>query len=445
MNSSVNLHCLGTNHRTAPVEVREKLWFSPEEVVSFLRQIRNGLVSECVLVSTCNRTEVYFIASDCSSNDPIWKSLVSFKGAQNIVAPDHMYTLSSTAAVAHLFKVASGIDSMVLGDVQILHQIRESLSLSRQAKCVDGVLNKLFMNALHVAKRVRSETAIGDGAVSVGYAAAELASKIYDNVSDRSVLLIGAGKTAELTAKHLFSNGFGKLFITNRTQENACTLAAQLQGMAIDFNTFQDALSGVDVVVSSISRDTFIISASDIRKSMEARSNRPLFIIDLGVPRNVDPEVRRISNVFLNDIDDLKNIVDKNLSRRAAEISKVQAILLEELRGFREWYGALEVNPTIQALREKFDTIRRSELERARTRFSSESQEELEILTKRIVNKILHMPMNQLRDQFNDDKSRGHNRLLTLRTLFGLGGSDENDAGEVRDRTPNEIFREAFN
>jgi glutamyl-tRNA reductase len=416
---ALNLYCLGINHRTAPIEVREKLWFSNDEVRSLLAELNGEITKECSLISTCNRTELYYVPQDSSADwHSVWMMLAAAKHINEIVTGEEVYALHSLNVVKHLFKLASGIDSMVLGDVQILGQIKTGYALARESRTAGSILNKLFTNALHVGKRARAETEIGDGAVSVGYAAAELASKIFRDLSTKTALLIGAGETGELTAKHLHGHHLGRLLITNRTRERAEALGARLGGTVIDFESLRLYLPEVDIIVTSVAAPEPVLRKEDLQDAMNQRGRNPLFIIDLGVPRNVDPGSAAIANTFLHDIDSLNHIVDKNLERRTRELPKVNRIVLDELAGFQDWHDSLQITPTIQQLRESFEHIRQMEFEKYHHHFSPELQEEISILTKRIVNKILHAPMVNLRSE--SVRSESDKYVSILRSIFGL-------------------------
>lgn len=423
MEQRMNLHCLGINHRTAPIEVREKMWFSADDARPALSILREGHFRECVLISTCNRTELYYVLPDRLTNgSPAWKTLSALKHDQGVIQEHHFYHLSSLKAAQHLFKLASGIDSMVLGDIQILNQLKSAFALAQESRTSGLLLNRLFNNALHVGKRVRTETEIDDGAISVGYAAAELATKIFQDLSGKTALLIGAGETGELTAKHLHGHRLGRLLITNRTRDRAEALRTQLEGSVVDFEQLKTVLPKVDIVISSVAVPGYVLSKADLQDAMKQRDNRTLVIIDLGMPRNIDPGANTLGNVFLNDIDTLNDIVDRNLERRKAEIPDVQRIILEELVKFNEWHNSLQVGPTIQDLRSQFEHIRQEEV--TKTHFTSNVEDEVAVLTKRIVNKILHEPMVNLRTGMSHEGA--HERIALLRSLFGL--SAENDA-----------------
>ncbi len=416
----MNLFCLGINHRTATIDIREKMWFSADETRSALTRLRELHVQESLLVSTCNRTELYYVPFENKSNGaPLWNTLATFKQAEQFVEEKHFYLLSSLNAVKHICNVASGIDSMVLGDVQIINQVKEAFSIAQEMHAAGPVLSRLANTALHVGKRSHTETEIGEGAISISYAAAELASKIFENLSTCTALLIGAGETGKLTAKHLAGRNLGKLLLANRTRTRAEELAKHIGGTVVDYSQIIHELQNVDIVISSVESPTHVLSANDIRTIMRTRRNKPLFIIDIGVPRNIDPTANSIENIFLHDIDALNSIIDNNLSHRTAEMPKVRQIVFDEVTNFNTWYNALEVNPTIQELREQFESIRKSEVEKHLHHFTAK-EDEVEILTKRIVNKILHTPMVNLKNNHGTEHEDTKAKVHFLRHLFGL-------------------------
>ncbi len=418
----MNLYCLGINHRTAPIEVREKLWFSAGEVRGLLPVIKERFAAECVLTSTCNRTELYYRPQDENFDGAsLWAFLVEQKHAAGSVQEQHFYHIKSLNVVKHLFSVAAGIDSMVIGDVQILNQLKEAYTIAHETGSTGPILNRLFSNGFHTGKRARTETEIGEGAISVSYAAAELASKIFDDLSKRTALLIGAGETGKLTAKHLTSRMLGKLLLANRTRARAEELAAQLDGSVIDFAELRHNLHQVDIIISAVDAPEYIISAEHLKQAMKNRGNRPLFVIDIGVPRNIDPAANSIDNIFLHDIDALNHIIDNNVANRKAQIRRVEEIVLEEITEFNTWYNSLQITPTIQQLTEQFEAIRHSEVEKLRHQFGPEKQEDIELLTKRIVNKILHTPLVNLRNgSGGHGKEDTRHKIHLIRHLFGL-------------------------
>lgn len=420
----MNLLCLGLNHRTASVDVREKLWFSDDDARRLLSMLRDRGVEEAVLLSTCNRTELYYVpsAGQAPAGD-VTQMFYSIKGAGDSLSPDAFYRLPSLHAVHHLFKLASGIDSMVLGDVQIIHQMKNALAIAREMGTVGSLLNKIFAAALHTGKRVRSETGVAEGSISVGYSAAELAAKIFSDLSQRTAMLIGAGETGELTAKHLHANGLGRLLVVNRTRERAAVLAAKLGGEVVGFDEFHGKLRDADIVVCCVSGSEHVVSAAHLREAMNAHGNRPLVVIDLGMPRNIDPEANALPNVFLHDLDSLNGVVDRNLARRKADVPDAQRIILDELRRVEQWHRSLRVAPTIQDLRDYAEDIRNAEVEKLKHRFAEEDQEELSLLTRRIVNKILHVPTVMLRES-SSPRDSVRVDVDMIRSLFGLNRAE---------------------
>ncbi|MDE3057844.1 MAG: glutamyl-tRNA reductase [Bacteroidota bacterium] len=423
----MNLVAVGINHRTAPLEVREKVWYSDDEIRHAVAELKNNLFSECFLISTCNRTELYGvpnngspIAEDYALADQLKDFLISFKSASAFVERKHFYHFFSVGTVQHLFKVASGIDSMVIGDIQILSQIKDGYTIAVEAKTTNTFTHRLVQAAYHVGKRTRTETRITEGAVSVSYAAVELANKIFSDLGKRSALLIGAGETGELTAKHLVGRGIGKLLVTNRTRSKAEELVASLGGEAVNFERLTQHLLHADIIISSVAAPQHILTKNDIGRAMKERAHRPLFIIDIGVPRNIEPSVNNVENVFLHDMDALSGIVDQNLQKRKAEIPKVNAIIFEELTEFHNWHESLQVNPTIADLRDYFEAIRQEEVVKNINRFSPENRELLELVTKRIVNKLLHAPTTNLKNGSGESFEEKHTKLHIVRTLFGL-------------------------
>ncbi len=422
----MNLLTVGINHRTAPLDVREKLWMSNDEIRKAVAALKGNPFSECFIVSTCNRTELYGMYDDkgnagaTPNTNSLKDFLINFKAGADAVTREHLYTMSATGAVNHLFKVASGIDSMVIGDIQILSQIKDGFNIAYEEKATGSFLHRLLQSTYHVGKRTRTETTITEGAVSVSYAAVELANKIFSDLSKKSALLIGAGETGELTAKHLVGRGIGGLFVANRTKSKAEELVAALGGKIVEFDALQQMLGQVDIVVSSITTQQFVLTRSDIQRAMKERSHKPLFIIDIGVPRNVDPEVNKIENVFLHDMDGISGIIDQNMQKRKSEIPRVNEIILEELTEFYNWFNSLQINPTIHDLRTHFEQVRHEEVEKHINRFSQADRELVELVTKRIVNKLLHLPTTNLKNGSGESEEEKHKKLSIVRSLFGL-------------------------
>ncbi|HAL54915.1 MAG TPA: glutamyl-tRNA reductase [Bacteroidetes bacterium] len=426
----MNLVCIGISHHTAPLELRERLWFSNDEIRATLPVLKSAGFDECVLFSTCNRTELYaFSDEDNGRSEFLKRFLLDRKSVQGHVSPSHLFSHFSVAAAEHLFRVAAGIDSMITGDVQILAQIKSGLNLATESGTAGFFMNKLFQGAFHVGKRSRSETHVSEGAISVSYAAVELAQRIFDDLSTKNALVIGAGDTAQLTAKHLKSKGIGHLYITNRTQDRAENLANMLGGIVIPFETYCDNLSTIDIILSSVNSDRYILGRADIEKINKGRNRSALFVIDIGVPRNVDPAAKDLENVFLYDLDSLNGMVNENIGKRAGEIPKINSIIAEELTALDRWHSSLQANPTIIALTEHLERIRKDEIEKNVHRFEEKDRDLLELVTKRIVNKILHTPIVNLKNGHDESPSERTHRINTVRKIFGLdfGQSDKKE------------------
>ena len=417
----MNLLCTGISHHTAPLDVRERLWFSSEEIRQTLPLLKPLGMGEGVMYSTCNRTELYMLTeNNLLPSEEIKRILIAQKSAGGKVQPSDLFSLTAGDAARHLFRVAAGTDSMVLGDVQILAQVKEGFHLATELGTAGFFMNRLFQLAFRAGKRARTETEIGDGAVSVSYAAVELAEKIFDDLHKKSALVIGAGETADLTATHLRGKEIGRLFLTNRTQERAEQLAVKVQGTVIPFDSWFDKLPDVDIVISSIEVSRYILSAQDILRALKYHSSKTLFIIDIGVPRNIDPEVKNIENVFLYDLDTLNLMVEETLQKRRSEIPKVDAVIAEVLAELTHWYSSLEVNPTITALTHFMENIRQEELAKNINRFDAKDRELVELVTKRIINKIIHAPIVNLRGGQETSLAERLQKMSAIQKLFGL-------------------------
>ncbi|RPI05805.1 MAG: glutamyl-tRNA reductase [Ignavibacteriae bacterium] len=427
----MNLLCAGISHHTAPLDVRERLWFSSEEIRRTLPLLKPLGVGESVMFSTCNRTELYSLTEQSSiPSDEIKKILISQKSADGNVQESDLFTLTGGDAARHLFRVASGIDSMVLGDVQILAQVKEGFHLATELGTAGFFMNRLFQLAFRAGKRSRTETEIGDGAVSVSYAAVELAEKIFDDMQKKTALVIGAGETADLTATHLRGKDIGRLFITNRTQSRAEELAAKVQGEVVPFDRWTDIVHDVDIIISSVEVNRFILTAPDIERLLDRHGSKTLFIIDIGVPRNIDPDVKNFENVFLYDLDTLNLMVEENLQKRRAEIPKVESVITEVLAELTHWYSSLEVNPTITALTQFMENIRQEELAKNINRFDPKDRELAELVTKRIINKIIHAPIVNLRTEPEASLSDRLQKMSAIQKLFGLSRTSK-DGSDV--------------
>lgn len=427
----MNLVCAGISHHTAPLKLRESLWFSEDEIRTALPELRSDGIGECVLFSTCNRTEVYaFHEEQLPTIDALKQSLIKRKSAAELDLSKHLFGLTDHSAAEHLFRVASGIDSMIIGDVQILSQVKSGFGLAKEAGTAGFFMHKLFEHAFHVGKRARGETHISEGAISVGYAAVELAQRIFDNLKEKCALVVGAGDTAQLTAKHLASKGIGRLFITNRTRERAETLAKLVGGSVLPFDQFREKLLDVDIILSSVQSDGYVLTKADIQKINKHRRTVALFLIDIGVPRNIDPAAKTLENVFLYDLDSLNTMVRENVEKREQEVPKIKSIIAEELENFSRWHTGLQANPTIAALREMAERIRKEEFEKNYHRFEEKDRELLDMLTRRIVNKILHTPIVNLKNGQDGIFSDRFQKIAIIRKVFGLEESKEKNTND---------------
>ncbi|HET8549384.1 MAG TPA: glutamyl-tRNA reductase [Bryobacteraceae bacterium] len=392
----------GLNHRTAPVEVRERLAFDKQSLPAALQELKRipGL-QEGVILSTCNRVEVAVTASDDA--DPqgrVEEFLARQRELEPHVIRPYVYSFLGRDAIRHLFRVAASLDSMVVGEPQILGQLKAAYTLAKTEGTVNGFLDNVITRAFSVAKRVRTETEIGSSAVSVSYAAVELAREIFGSLASRKVMLIGAGKMSELAARHLARSGVGQVLVTNRTLSRAEELAGAMNGTIVPYEEFYHRLPEVDIVITSSGAPTYLLRKDQMRRIVGARRNRPMFLIDIAVPRNIEPAVNELDNVFLYDIDDLQRVVERNLRGRLDEAAEADKIVAEEVDRLETWLRARQAGPLIATLQEQLERVRVGELERLRGKLGalSEQQEEaIEALTRGIVNKIAHGPIAELR------------------------------------------------
>jgi glutamyl-tRNA reductase len=424
------LIAVGLSHHQAPVELREKLVFSEKEIAKALAHLRETS-DEALLISTCNRTELYVRPEHTELTT---EYLIDFlfeeknvTGEERKILKDHFIKLNYCDAIIHLFEVIAGIDSQIIGDQQIFAQIKDSFKLSEEVGSNGTFMTKLAHAAFRVAKRVRTETQLLIGAGTISYAAVEFARKVYDDLSVRSALIIGAGETAEIAAKHLVERGVEHLYVANRTYENAVALVNTLSSVpgskrftTLTLSEIPSYLSECDIVISSTANENIILSATDIRTALKKRkSASPLVLIDIAVPRDIDPKASEIPNVFLKDIDDLSTIVDKNLEARKAEIPKIKEIISNEFDDFLAVFTKLEVGPTIKELRDKFEQVRLDELERNKFRFSGAEFAAVDMMTRKIINRLLHTPTVMLKEP-RSTKDDMQSRIELVRALFAL-------------------------
>jgi glutamyl-tRNA reductase len=419
----IDIVLLGLNHKTAPVELRECLAFTGEQIETALDDFSNyPQLSEMVLISTCNRVEILMTTSDRRIAIQTAKQYIS--EIKNIPVPEFenaLYIHTGEDAIRHVFRVASSLDSMVVGEPQILGQMKDAYLTATQKKTSGVILNRLLHKTFFVAKRVRSETGIGDHAVSISYAAIELGRKIFGSLEDKTVLLIGAGEMAELAVEHLIRNRSGDVFVANRTFERGLELAKRFKGRAIRLEEVSEYLKEVDIVISSTGASGFILNRDQVKSVMRIRKNRPIFFIDIAVPRDIDPEINRLSNAYVYDIDDLKNVIDENIEDRNREAVKGERIVDEAVIQFRKWYESLGVVPTIVALRTKLELIADFEIQKTLQSLKHLSEDDriaLQRMTQAMVNKILHDPTVYLKRHGSYGDQSIH--IDVTRRLFNL-------------------------
>lgn len=424
---------IGLNHKTATVEIREKVAFDGPKLGQAIEEIKKlDGVKESVILSTCNRVEIYSAVPDIKRGAEQIKEFISrFHNVDRNELEKALYVYEGHDAVKHVFRVASSLDSMVVGEPQILGQVKDAFEFALKRKSTGVYLNTLMKKAFSVAKRVRTETRIAENAVSISFAAVELAKKIFEDLTTKSFMLIGAGEMAELAARHLISNGVKDVYVTNRTYERAKELSEEFNGRAVPFGEFIRELVHIDIVICSTGAPNYILWKDQMHSIMKERKQRPVFIIDISVPRNIDPAINDLDNVYLYDIDDLQDVVDMNIKGRAKEAEKAEGIVLSEVESFRRWQDSLMAVPTIVALRQKAENIRRQEFEKAMRKIGPLDEEKIksiEYMTTAIVNKLIHGPTVALKTEHED-------RELIVditKRLFQLDTGEEKDEKEKK-------------
>jgi glutamyl-tRNA reductase len=415
----MQLAIVGVSHKTAPVEVRERLAFNSDVLRSALTALVGRQdVREAIILSTCNRVEVMAESPD---DRLIREFLCDFHRITPDLVSKHLYSFRNADAIRHVFRVAASLDSMMVGEPQILGQVKEAYRVATDAGTVGMHLNALMNRAFAVAKKVRSETGISQSAVSISFAAVELARKIFGDLTGKTVMIIGASKMGELAAKHLKRNGVSSVLVTNRTFERAVELAKVFEGAAVPFEHFTDHMVGADIVISSTGAPHFIISRTLAEQVIHRRKNKPVFFIDIAVPRDIDPAVNGIDNAFLYDIDDLQQVIDGNLKERMKEASRAEQIIDSEVAAFCLKMQSREVVPAIVQLRDSMEKLRRDEIERNRRLLkdlSPEGQAVVDQLTKSLINKILHPPIEHLKQMAHDPS--GPELADLIRKLFNV-------------------------
>ena len=424
MDFDIIILVIGLNHKTAPVEIREKLAFKNSSLHP-LEKLKKEVSSfkEGLFLSTCNRVEFYFILKRDQKNKFLMDFFSFIENESSFKWKDlepHFYFLENEKAIKHLFEVACGLDSLVIGEPQILGQVKSAYKEALNYRTSGIVLNRLLHKCFSVAKKVRTETGIGGGAVSISYAAYRLAKKILGSLKDKVVLLVGAGEMAELACMHFVSEGVKKVLIANRTFSKAVELAEKFRGEAYSLDELLNALIKADIVISSTGAPNCIITKNMITSVLKPRKYKPLFVIDIAVPRDVDPEVNNLENVYLYDIDDLKSVVEKNLKEREKEATRAKTIIEAEVLKFQKWLKELEFYPTLRALNEKAEKLRQKELAKTFKKLKNLSEEEkeaIEILTRSLIQKLLYYPINFIKKSYHEE---GKYAISLIRQIFEL-------------------------
>ncbi|HML17286.1 MAG TPA: glutamyl-tRNA reductase [Bryobacteraceae bacterium] len=420
----MKLFITGLNHRTAPVEVREKLAFEDTKLHEALGDLkrRPGLL-EGMILSTCNRVEITVTAEEqADAEGAVEHFLAETRSVERDWVSPYLYRHDGPEAIRHLFRVASSLDSMVVGEPQILGQLKNAYAKAKECGAISGYLDLLLTRAFNVAKRVRSETDIGQSAVSVSYAAVELARDIFGSLGGKRVMVAGAGKMAESAARHLRRSGVSEILVTNRTRARAEAMAEEFQGKVIEYDRFSAALPDIDIVIASSGAPHYILTKEQMKTVIGRRKNRPMFLIDIAVPRNIEPQVNELDNVFLYDIDDLERVVDSNVKGRMEVAVEAEDIIREEVEHMMMRLKTREVAPTIVSLQEQLEMWRSFEIERQRGRLGAltpQQEEAIQAITRGIINKIAHGPISELRKQAADPA--GIHLMGTIRRLFRLG------------------------
>ncbi|HET7214067.1 MAG TPA: glutamyl-tRNA reductase [Terriglobia bacterium] len=419
----MNLALMGINHRTAPVEVRERMSI-PEsrlrEAVSDLLH-RDG-IQEGLILSTCNRVEVVANARDHIAPEPLIRKFLADHHQCNLADyENHFYYHRQQGAIEHLFRVASSLDSMIVGEPQILGQLKQAYNAAREVGALNGMLNEISLQALSVARKVRRNTDIGASAVSVSYAAVELARKIFGDLAGKTILVLGAGKMSELAARNLIRSGASAILVASRTYDRAVELAKAFHGTAIRFEQMLDHVEKADIVICSTAAPHYVIHRHHAEQWLAARKNRPMFFVDISVPRNIDPAVNELDNAFLYDIDDLGQVVEANKKQREREAVWAEEIIQQEVQKAMRRLASREIVPTIVALEQRLESIRENELERYRGRLSEltpQQREAVDALTHGILNKILHGPITELKSGVG--RPEQSSLVSMVRKMFGV-------------------------
>lgn len=423
---------IGTSHHVAPIEFRERLAFSEEQLIESHQYMRESdQIQESVILSTCNRVEVYAVLNSVRTAEAAAKVLAEFLSRCHRIDMESLkkwtYLHHNLETIQHLFRVTSSLDSMVVGESQILGQVKDAYDTSRSAGSTGTILNRLFTKAFNVGKRIRSETTITTGAVSISYAAVELAKKIFNTLEGKTVAIIGAGEMSELTAKHLVANGVSTVIVANRTYQRAVKVAEKFKGIPLAYDSDLNFLIDADIVISSTNAPDYLIKRQPLVNIMRRRKHRYMFLIDIAVPRDIDPDVSKLDSAFLYNIDDLEAVVASNLKDRQQEAIHAEQIVSEEAKRFYDQLQVFQVNPTIKALHQQFRQIADTELQACfyKTTLSDAQEAAIASMTQAIVKKLLHHPMQNLRGAVNDGDADHGQYVQSLQELFALDVNDE--------------------
>lgn len=417
-----DIYLIGLNHRTAGVEVRERFALTDCKVLEQGVITLDDVVCEALILSTCNRVEIVAVGEGPGVTERVLDCWAAARGQRREDLAPYVYIHKGSEAIRHLFSVASSLDSMVLGEPQILGQLKDAYRKAVERNTTRVILNRLLHKAFSVAKRVRTETAVASSAVSISYAAVELAKRIFGDMAQYQAMLIGAGEMAELAATHLLNAGLKRIIVANRTYERGRELAKQFNGEAIPFDNLFDRLADVDIVISSTGAHEAVIRAKDIKEVLRRRKHRPMFFIDIAVPRDIDPDVNNLDNVYLYDIDDLKEVVEENLAQRQHEASKARAIVDDETEAFGQWLRSLDLQPTIVDIIRRSERIARDEMERTLKRLGTDDEatrDALEALLRSVIRKMNHEPITFLKRRFEEEEA-GTRYIDIARRMFNL-------------------------
>ncbi|MEO2083268.1 MAG: glutamyl-tRNA reductase [Desulfurobacteriaceae bacterium] len=419
----LKLCCLGVSHKTAPVSVRERFAFKGEELENALLTL-NSIpgIEECMILSTCNRVEIYFTSRKENPFSQVYQFLIDKKNADLEEINSFFYRKTEEDAVRHGFYVASSLDSMIVGEPQIVGQFKDAFSTAKDLGTAGTILCRFCETALKVSKKVRTETGISKNAVSISFAAVELARKIFGDLNGKSVAIIGAGEMAELAVKHLVSNGASRVFVVNRTFERALKLAEEFGGEAYSLNDLEEVLKKSDIVISSTGAPGYVLTKENVIPALKKRPGRPMFLIDIAVPRDIDPSLSEVEGLYLYDIDDLQNVVESNIKERLREAEVAKEIIEDYVKRFLRWMRELELAPLIAELKEKAEAIRLEVLEKRLPKLdlTPEQRQEVENITRIIINKLLHQPITSVKKKATESEGR-HQVVQFFREIFGLG------------------------